>query len=145
MAGGEWRAQVQLSVNQPIVSLVRTGLLLVRDLPPEARDALGAVHSASVGVYQATRSTRGWSGERLFAETDRGMGRLGWTRMVGVADGNDTVLIYVPSGSESAEPSRVCLAVCSGQQLVVVTARFDGAALAKLAARNIGKAKFAKL
>ena len=65
------------------------------------------------------------------------MARRGWTRIVGVADTGDIVLIYLPTQSEDLQPSRVCLAVCNDRELVVVAAGFEANALAGLIAREM--------
>ena len=49
--GNDWHTKVQFSVGPVLLGAVRTGVSFIRDLPPEAREALQAVRSASVGVY----------------------------------------------------------------------------------------------
>jgi len=65
------------------------------------------------------------------------MQQRGWTRLVGVADRRENVLVYVPT--DSAEPSRVCLAVLHNRELVVVSARLKTEALAELVADHAVK------
>jgi hypothetical protein len=139
--GAHWRTKVQFSIPPAGVSLARAVAWFVRDVPPQAREALWAVRSACVGVYEWNGTTGARHSGQLIADTDRVMARRGWTRMVGVVDGGDTVLIYLPDGSESGQPSRACLAVCSGQELVVVAGRFDAHTLARLVSREIGAGK----
>ncbi len=130
--GDCWATQLQFSVPAAGVGLARSAAYFVRDLPPEARDGLAVMRSASVGVYSRRGAAAARSGGEFMADTDRMMAGRGWMRIVGVIDGSNTVLIYLPAGDGQARPDRVCLAVCAEQQLVVVAARFDGRALARL-------------
>ena len=143
--GADWHAQVQFSVPPAVVSLGRTVAWFVHDVPPEAHEALRAVRSASVGVYERNATGGARRDDDLIAQTDQAMARRGWRRLVGVVDGRDTVLIYLPEGGASAEPSRICLAVCRGRELVVVAADFDAGRLARLATRGIGAGTSARL
>ena len=136
--GNDWHTKVQFSVGPVLLGAVRTGVSFIHDLPPEAREALQAVRSASVGVYE--RSGEGDGGGRhaeLFVAVDQMMTRRGWTRIVGVADTGDIVLIYLPTQNNDVEPSRVCLAVCNSRELVVVAAGIEAKALAGLITREM--------
>ena len=73
------------------------------------------------------------------------MSARGWTRIVGVADGGDTVMIYLPAGVENSPPSSICLAVCNRRELVVVAAQVEPDALAALAAGELNKRRLAGL
>lgn len=136
--GNDWHTKVQFSAGPVLLGAVRTGVSFIRDLPPEAREALQAVRSASVGVYERSGARDG-AGRRaeLFASADRMMARRGWTRIVGVADTGDTVLIYLPTRDNDLQPSRVCLAVCNSRELVVVVAGIEAKALAGLITREM--------
>jgi hypothetical protein len=144
-SGAKWQTRVQISAGRPVLAAVRAGLSLAKDVPDEAREALAAVRSASVGVYERIGSDDAWQNRSFIVEADKVMARRGWKRIVGVNEPGNTVLIYMPAGSETAEPSRVCLAVCSGSELVIVSARVDAGALANLATREIGRHRFAGL
>jgi hypothetical protein len=137
-AGGGWQTRVQLNLNPVVVGAVRGGLSCVRDLPDEARRALRVVRSASVGVFEQKREAAVRRGD-FWRAADETMARRGWTRVVGVVDRREVVLIYVPDGSGRAKPSRVCLAVCNGRQLVVVAAAIRADALSDLVGREIGR------
>jgi len=137
-AGGGWHTRVQLNLNPVIVGVVRGGLSCVHDLPDEARRALRVVRSASVGVFEQDGGAAAARPGGLWPATDETMARHGWTRAVGVIDGRDTVLIYVPNGSTRATPSRVCLAVSDGRHLVVVAAAIQADALVDLVSHELG-------
>ena len=64
------------------------------------------------------------------------MGKRGWTRMVGVADRKDTVLIYVPQDMAGDGPVEICVAVVNGKELVVASTTVDAAALAELVEKH---------
>ncbi len=73
----------------------------------------------------------------------------GWTRLIGVIDGKQNVLIYT-SDRGSGDRIDLCLAVVDGKELVVVSTRVDADALAKLVAKHApadfkSKLRFSKL
>lgn len=132
-----WSTKIQLSLGTLTLGAVRTGLSFSGHKDAwEARLALGAVKHASVGVYECAPGPRGWSQEKLFADTDGAMRELGWSRLVGVSGRKETVLIYVPDRIKENEPIEVCLAVVDGRQLVVVATSLDAGALADLVERH---------
>ncbi len=138
--GIDWHTKVQLSVGRMTIGAVRTGLAFVHHKDIEdARLALSAVRHASVGVYEVQPGrTASWSRQRLFAEADEAMLKREWLRVVGVADGKDTVLIYAPQNFAPDEPVKICVAVVNDRELVVVSASVDSAALADLVAKHAG-------
>jgi hypothetical protein len=132
-----WGTKVQMSAGRLALGAVRMGLGFVHNQDvADARLALAAVRHASVGVYERTSSTAQWSREQLFADTDKAMQKRGWTRIVGVADKKETVLIYVPQDIDPDKPVEICLAVVSGKKLVVVSTSVDASILAELVARH---------
>lgn len=133
-----WNTTIQLSAGRITFWVVRSCLAFVPDGKiGEARAALDAIRSVSVGVYKPAATNLAWSREKLFNETDRTMHARGWTRMVGVADRRDHVLIYVPAGSDAVR--RICLAVVNGRELVIVSATVNPDAIADLVAHHAGK------
>jgi hypothetical protein len=134
-----WDTKVQVSVGGITLGAIRQGLRFVEhEGIDDARLALKAVKHASVGVYERSTKDVTWSREELFAETDRAMQKRGWTRMVGVADQKDTVLIYIPTDMKETGPVDICLAVVSGKELVVVSTSVDPEVLSALVARHAG-------
>lgn len=129
----DWDTKVQLHVGSLSIAAIRTGLVFVhhQDLAT-AKMALAAVQQVSVGVYGRSAGTPVWSREQLFTNTDQTMNQRGWTRLVGVADDNDTVLIYVHQDAAADDSVNLCLAVVSQQELVVVSTRIDAAKLSEL-------------
>ncbi|HWA85353.1 MAG TPA: hypothetical protein VG710_03960 [Opitutus sp.] len=128
--------RVQVNVGPVLLTTVRTGLHFIKSAPPEARQALAAVRAASVGVYALRAPVAAGKRAAMFAAADAVMNRRGWIRIVGVNDHEDTVLVYTPAKAEWGHTQRVCLAVCSGDELVVVAATANTDALAELAAQH---------
>jgi hypothetical protein len=134
-----WDTKVQMSVGRFTLGAIGQGLRFVQheDIA-DARLALRAVKHASVGVYERGAGGAHWSREQLFTETDEAMRKRGWTRMVGVADKKETVLVYIPTDMKDDGPVDICLAVVSGKELVVVSTTVDPEALGALVAKHAG-------
>ncbi|MDI1319485.1 MAG: hypothetical protein PSW75_04730, partial [bacterium] len=136
-----WSTKVQVSVGRLTLGAVRQGLRFVHaEGIDDARQALGAIDRASVGVYERTSGGTNWSREELFTQTDQAMQKRGWVRLVGVADHKETVLIYVPQDMGNDDgPVDICLAVVSGNELVVVSTSVNADKLAALIEKHAGK------
>jgi hypothetical protein len=137
-SGSGWHTRIQMTLNPLVVAAVRTGVGFVHDLPEEARLGLRVVRSVSLGVYVRPGAGDQDGRPASWAAADRTMRARGWTRLVGVAEPDGTVLIYVPVDETAAQPSRICLAVCHDRELVVVAGRVRAEALAALAGRELG-------
>ena len=128
----DWDTRIQFSVGSLSFGALRTCLSFIPDVDDDARLALGVVRHASVGVYELADRSINWSREQLFTETDKAMHRRGWSRLVGVSQSKETVLVYVPDDADMDGSFDVCLAVVDGKQLVVASASMDGDTLVKL-------------
>lgn len=134
-----WSTKVQMSVGRLTLGVIGQGLRFVHQPNiADARLALRAVRHASVGVYERTADGTDWSREQLFTKTDRAMKARGWTRLVGVVDKHDTVLVYVQNDLDENEPIEICIAVVSGKEMVVASTTVDATALGELVARHAG-------
>lgn len=137
---GDSITRVQLSLEGPVLSLLRFGLSFA-SLPADARDALQSVRRVSVGVYategEPPRAT-------VIQRTDTAMARRGYTRLVGVADGEDTVLVYAPEDAGEGE-IEVCVAACERGHVVIASVQLDAEPLATLVQRNLTKATTGRL
>lgn len=142
--GSGWKTKVQVSIGGFTLNSVRFGLGFVQNENIDrARLALAAVRSASVGVYTPKHGQATWSRERLMNETDEAMRERGWTRIVGVAEKRETVLIYMRV--EDDEPDEICLAVAKQGELVIVSARLEAEGLSELIQSVAGeKLKFGR-
>jgi hypothetical protein len=135
-----WHTKVQVSVGGITLGVIGQGLRFVhhKDVA-DARLALGAVKHASVGVYERTSGGTDCSHEQLFGETDRAMHQRGWTRLVGVTDHKETVLVYVQDDMDESRPVDICLAVVNDREMVVASTTIDAAALGELVAKHTAK------
>jgi hypothetical protein len=133
------KTQFEGSVGSFVIGGARLVVRFISEVPPEARQALGALKSASVGVYRL-RSDSAWE-ERAdhFALADAAMKRRGWTRIVGVSDQRQNVAIYFPAEQEEDDDLRVCVAVRDHSQLVVVQGEADAVALSRLVQSQLPK------
>lgn len=133
-AGSEpgWSRIVEVSVGRGTFGLARF-VTQFTPVPPEARQALRAARSASVGVYQ-------WRGADLAAMRSRMAGapteiRVGgrdWTRVVTVRDGGESVVVLTPSDASEGDLVELCVLVLADEHLVVVNARVDPEPLSDL-------------
>lgn len=133
----DWSTRVQVSVGRATLGVIGQALRFVDHKEiADARLALRAVKHASVGVYERTSKEARWSREELFAKTDRAMQSRGWTRLVGVAERQDTVLVYVRENLDENDPVELCIAVVNGKEMVVVSTTVDAHAMGELVARH---------
>ena len=132
-----WDTKIQFSVGRILFSAVRTGLTFVHEKGvDDARLALAAVKHASVGIYELRGKRGNWSREQLFVETDRAMQKRGWSRLAGIVDHGNTVLIYVSDDLDAEDEIEICIAVVSGKEMVVASTRLDPARLAELVEKH---------
>jgi hypothetical protein len=134
-AGGS-STRFQMSLDGSLLGLVRTGLIFA-PLPAEARLALKSVRKASVGVYELKDAM---SRSNLMSRADAVMLARGYSRIIGVIEDDETVLIYVPEEA-NADTLEVCLAVLDGRELVVVSARVASEPLLKLIEQKLPRGK----
>ncbi len=148
-SGSDWDTKVQVSVGGLVLGAARSTLFFVRTPEVEdARLALAAVRHASVGVYERATPAGAVDRERLMVATDDRMRARGWTRLVGVAEKDETVLIYVSDDLDPDGPVELCLAVIGRRELVIVSTSVAPDALHDLVARHAGeelKTQFARL
>jgi hypothetical protein len=116
-----WKKRITIRVGRFTTALARTGLQFVQ-LPPEARAALDSVQGGEVGVYELDHQPHCADRSHLFVAMDKAMEKKGWTRIVGVAQQDQLVSIYMPAKGFSSNRIQCCLAVLSHRELVVVAA-----------------------
>jgi hypothetical protein len=139
----DWSTKVQLNAGWIPLTLVRTGLRFVehKDMA-EARLALSSVRHVSVGVYDRVNHGETWSREQLLTKTDERMRQRGWTRVVGVTEHNEAVLVYASDRLEEGDRIDLCIAVVDGNEMVIVSTRVDAAPLMKLVERHMPEGGF---
>ncbi len=135
----QWSTKAQVSVGRLTLGAIGQGLRFVHQPNiADARLALRAVRHASVGVYERTSGGTNGSRKQLFVETDRAMQERGWTRLIGVADKQESVLVYVQDDLDEDEPIEICVAVVNGREMVVASTTIDAVALGELVAKHAG-------
>lgn len=129
--GAKIESTIEVHAGESLISATRLGLRWCHDVPDQARVALAALRSASVGVYHVRKPSPAERADVL-VRAQAAMQRNGWTRVVGVNDHDTTVLVYAPSVMRSSGTQRLCVAVIDDDKLIVVSARGDVAKLAEL-------------
>ena len=137
--GSDWQGEteIQFSIGPGILSLGRVATLWVDDIPAEARQALTALQNVSVGIYRLDRSGDRQDRRGMLASADAKLGAKGWERIVTVSEHDDLVLIYTPVGWEETEDIEVCVAVCDGSELIVISATARMAPLIEIAQKHL--------
>lgn len=130
--GAKIESTIEVRVSEPLIAATRLGLRWSHEVPEQARVALAALRSASVGVYHVKKPSPAERADALVRAQDA-MEKNGWSRIVGVNDHDTTVLVYAPAVMRSSGAQRVCVAVIDGDKLIVVSARGDISQLAELA------------
>ncbi len=133
----DWHTKVQMDLGWVTLGTARTVLRFAHHANiADARLALAAVRKASVGVYErADAADHPVAMEKLFGATDRLMRDRGWTRLVGVANDKENVLVYT-SNRTVDDRLDLCLAVIDGKELVVVSTRVDPGVLMQLVEKH---------
>jgi len=135
----DWQTKVQFSVGRATLGMIHTGMRFVDSCEmAEARAALRTLNHASVGVYELKSDAGKWSPRELLTSADATMRKRGWSRLVGVTDQRDTVMVYVQDDLRDDKPVDVCVAVLSDREFVVVSATIDIDAVGELVARHGG-------
>lgn len=138
-AEGKPDTHLQFSIGPGILSIGRLAVLMIDDVPPEARQALSAIDRASVGIYQLAQRISPENRGRMLAAADGRLAAKGWERIVTVVDDRDLVLIYMPRDWDDADDLEVCIAVCDGDELVVVSAQARSRPLMKWVQKHLPK------
>ncbi len=130
-------AHIQISVGPGLMSVARLVPMFIDDMPAEARHAIAALQEASVGIYRLEHNHAKSDRAALMAAADHRLGSRGWSRIVTVADGRDTVLIYTPADWQDPDEVEVCVAVSDGSELVVVSAKAKTAPLLEIMKQHL--------
>jgi hypothetical protein len=131
-SGVEWRQQIALNAGRLTLGAVRAGLSCVK-LDPVTRAALQSIRTAGVGVYQLPSGTPPPDRAAMLAAADSAMTARGWERVVGVMDGKDLVMVYVPGKNVTVHRMKCCVMVFDGEEMVLVSAQGDLEPLLKCA------------
>ena len=132
----ETGSRIQFTVGPVILALVRSGLSFVPDMEPEARLALKSVRKASVGVYTVRETGEAGASDAILGRAETTMRERGWRRIVAVNSKEANVMVFVRENSRESGPQKLCVAVRSGERLIVVAGTVNPEPLVKLAAEK---------
>ena len=138
--GSTWSTRVQLSSGPLLIPAARA-VVSFCNVDDDARHALAAVCSASVGVYELDEAGESEGLAPALASLDKRMLRRGWERLVTVIDNKDNVVVYTKAGNNWDSKIRVCIGVVTGKELVVVSATVRPEALMPLIDKHLQQAK----
>ncbi len=132
------QAEKKLAVNVGWLTsgLVRLGSRLF-SVPREPRAALDAFRSAEVGLYRLSSPVSTSQQGAIITQADRSMARRGWTRIVGVAQKDGLVTVYIPAKGVSMGRMRCCVMVVNDCDVVLVSARANLIPLMDLARSHL--------
>lgn len=131
------RATVQLNLGPLVLAPARILIGLLEDVPPEAQLALSAARRASVGIYSIDDNRTAINPNALFECASRSMNGRDWVRVIAVRDGDESVMVYLPRKWSPDDQVNLCVAVCDGRELVLISARLRTGPLATLAAIHL--------
>jgi hypothetical protein len=138
--GSTWSTRVQLS-SGPFLIPVARAVVSFCNVDEEARHALAAVRSASVGVYEIDEAGEGEGLVPALASLDKRMQRKGWERLVTVIDGGENVVIYAQAGDSWNGRMKICVGVVTGKELVAVSASLRPEELMPVIDKHLKQAK----
>jgi hypothetical protein len=148
-SGSEWSTRVQLDAGWFLLGTARTVLRFAHhENIEDARLALASVRHASVGVYERRGKHRDMNGAELMAQTDKEMSGRGWTRLIGVVNDRETVLVYASDANSQGDKLDLCISVVNDREMVVVSTRVEADNLMELVERHAPeefRSKLAKL
>lgn len=138
--GSTWSTRVQLSSGPLLIPAVRA-VVSFCNVDEEARHALAAVRSASVGVYELDEAGESGGLGSALESLDARMNRRGWERLVTVIDNNENVVVYAKSGDNWNGKMQICVGVVTGKELVVVSATVRPEALMPVIDKHLQQAR----
>ncbi|HUG12812.1 MAG TPA: hypothetical protein VMM36_17480 [Opitutaceae bacterium] len=138
--GSTWSTRVQLSSGPLLIPAARA-VVSFCNVDEDARSALAAVRSASVGVYEIDEAGDSPGLGAGLASLDARLGRNGWERLITVIDNKENVVVYTKAGGNWDSKVRVCIGVVTGRELVVVSATVRPEALMPLIDKHLQQAK----
>lgn len=131
------RCQIQVNLGPLALVPARIITRFIDDIPPEAHLALSAARRASIGVYHVDAAAADDPAKALFDSTDGHMNESDWTRVLAVRDGDETVMVYLPRDWTGEGDVDVFVAVCDGNDLILVSAGLRPEPLKKLVALHM--------
>lgn len=131
------RCQIQVNLGPLALVPARIITRFIDDIPPEAHLALSAARRASIGVYHVDAATADDPAKALFDSAEVHMNESDWKRVVAVRDGNETVMVYLPRDWTGQGDVDVFVAVCDGNDLILISAGLRPEPLKELVALHM--------
>jgi hypothetical protein len=135
---GTWHKKIVVNIGGFTMAVVRHGLRFVQ-LEAEPRAAIEALRGAEVGIYDFKQQNAGVPDASVLLATDKAMAARGWERIVGVAEKEDLVAVYMPRKGFSSRKMKCCVMVLHGATLVVASARGNVEPLLAIARDHLGQ------
>lgn len=130
-------SRVQLNLGPATLLPARFFIRFIKEIPPEARLALSAARRASIGIYSLDTYDRAIDPSTFLNSAMKKMEARDWNLAVSVRDGNDTVMVYLPRNWSLDDEIDVCVAVCDGSELILVSAGLRMEPLMELAGMHL--------
>lgn len=131
------RCQIQVNLGPLALVPARIITRFIDDIPAEAHLALSAARRASIGVYHVDAAASDGPARALFDSAALDLNESDWKRVVAVRDGSETVMIYLPRNWTGHGEVDVFIAVCDGNDLILVSASLRPEPLKKLVALHL--------
>ncbi len=119
---GTWNKKITIHVGGITMALLRNGLRFVH-LQPEPRAAIEALRGAEVGISELREERVFVERAKVLSAADKAMAVRGWDRVVGVAEKDDLVAVYMPRKGLAVGRMKCCVMVLHGATLVIASAR----------------------
>jgi hypothetical protein len=134
-------ASIEVAIPAWAATLGRVGASLT-DLDPHLEAALQTAGGGQLGVYELSEQPPRETVRAMLQATDRSLGSKGWTRMVTVLDGGESVAVYgLDSSMRKGEALEIFLLVLSQQELVMLSARGYPEPMLELASAELADAR----
>ena len=138
LLGGQklaWRDRIVVNAGPVTFGAIRLVSRFL-DLPQEARAGVASLRGAEVGVFRGGHVA---PEDRSAALTKAGetMVKRGWSRVVAVHNGRESVMVYVQEKGVGANNLVCCAVVWNENELVVVRVKSDPEPLLKLVGDKI--------
>lgn len=139
------KATGSLNIGPATLGLARLGSGMIKDVPPEARQAIRSVKAMDAGVYRLERWLEPAERSRLVVEVGEAMKRRGWFRVATVTREDDMIQIFVPDKNVAIKNLWLSVLVLHEQQLVVASVRGDASLLMEILSKNLDLPKQSSL
>lgn len=132
-----WQKQFELDLGAAPFFLARMVAPMIKEIPPEAQAAIGAVRDAEFSIYQLKGDFPDTA--NVLAKADAKMEGRGYYRVTGVCERDALVAVYVHEKTKSLDDLRVSVLVIADRQLITVGAEANLEQVMEFAMREANK------